>query len=107
MEDVKVKKEKKIKQIQACLKSEDDSKESLTDNLPVMANRLSEHRKMNTDDDNFDIPLLSEVSNSSQNDLDEIEKKIRSVKSRLGLLVESDEEIKPLYLKSEKGILKV
>lgn len=46
-------------------------------------------------DDNFDIPLLSEVADSvNEQELQDIEKKIKSVKSRLGLLVDSDEEVK-------------
>lgn len=48
-----------------------------------------------TVDDNFDIPLLSEVADSvNEQELQDIEKKIKSVKSRLGLLVDSDEEVK-------------
>lgn len=55
-------------------------------------------------DDNFDIPLLSEVNESiNEQELQEIEKKIRSVKSRLGLLVESDNEEESARIKSENG----
>lgn len=79
---------------------------SLTDDLPVSANKLSElrkvvimqenisssHGKVKAEDD-FDIPLLSEVNSlTSENDLRAIEKKIKNVKNRLGLLVESGSE---------------
>ncbi|KAJ8945431.1 hypothetical protein NQ318_009887 [Aromia moschata] len=100
--DVKVKKEKKEYILQKAKNEDDIQTKSLTDNLPVSANQLSGHRKVTVVsetrtinavlDDNFDIPLLSEVSMSNEQGLEEIEKKIKSVKSRLGLLVESDIE---------------
>jgi hypothetical protein len=53
--------------------------------------------------DSFDIPLLSEVNMSTEEELEDIEKKIKNVKSRLGLLVESDEEQDCITLKPEPG----
>ncbi|XP_975630.1 zinc finger CCCH domain-containing protein 14 isoform X2 [Tribolium castaneum] len=86
---------------------------SLTDDLPISANRLSEQRKIiimkenksnnsrKVMQDNFDIPLLSEVNMSTEEELEDLENKIKSVKSRLGLLVESDEEEDCIKLKPE------
>ncbi|XP_063915164.1 zinc finger CCCH domain-containing protein 14-like isoform X2 [Zophobas morio] len=113
--NVSVKKEKKDKKMDKKVKKESTSDrtptneeifKSLTDDLPISANRLSEQRKIiimkenqsnnNPSEqvihDNFDIPPLSEVNMSTEEELEDIEKKIKSVKSRLGLLVESDEE---------------
>lgn len=120
--DVKVKKERKdlgtVKEKKE-QNMEMEQTNSLTDNLPVNANRLSEQRKINVvtesstnnNDDVFDIPLLSQVnSTSSEKDLQEIERKIKSVKSRLGLMVDSDLEEELPEIKSEKGnsrILKI
>lgn len=114
---IKVKKERKelglIKEKrERMLNMEMEQPNSLTDNLPVSANRLSEQRKIsivnenstNNNDDIFDIPLLSQVNNTSnEKDLLDIEKKIRSVKSRLGLLVDSDLEEELPEIKAEKG----
>lgn len=111
---LKVKKEKKEKKSKSkkhkerTVKIESEVK-SLTDDLPVNANKLSELRKIvvmqedqntpvlkfkNTlDEDSFDIPLLSEVNSlTAENDLEAIEKRIKTVKSRLGLLIESGSE---------------
>lgn len=90
---------------------------SLTDNLPISASQLSEKRKVvvmqennsnefakDVDEDSFDIPPLSEVNLSNESELIEIEKKIKSVKSRLGILVESDsEDTDFINLKAEPG----
>ncbi|KAG5870483.1 hypothetical protein JTB14_001677 [Gonioctena quinquepunctata] len=110
--DVKVKKEKKCsKKLAENIKKEEDLKKSLTDNLPMNANRLSEQRKItivgenknvDTAEDEFDIPLLSEVSASSEKDLEDIERKIRNVKSRLGLIVDDDLEMEIHNIKSER-----
>lgn len=114
---VKVKKERKDlgllrEKKERILDMEMEQSNSLTDNLPVSANRLSEQRKIcivnenstNNNDDIFDIPLLSQVNSmSSEKDLQDIEKKIKSVKSRLGLLVDSDLEEELPEIKSEKG----
>ncbi|KAB0799475.1 hypothetical protein PPYR_07355 [Photinus pyralis] len=113
--NVKVKKEKKDKSksnkkakrkdVKPILKEMAEMK-SLTDNLPVEASKLSEMRKIvvmqenhnsnsnleSVNEDCFDIPPLSEVAISNENELVEIEKKIKSVKSRLGLQVASDSE---------------
>ncbi|XP_017786613.1 PREDICTED: zinc finger CCCH domain-containing protein 14 [Nicrophorus vespilloides] len=99
----KVKKEKQKSEVK-----------SLTDDLPITANKLSEARKIIVmqekksepiEDDKFDIPLLSEITSTNQIELELIEKKIRNVKSRLGLQVESDEEINfKKALKSELDI---
>ncbi|XP_060530224.1 zinc finger CCCH domain-containing protein 14 isoform X2 [Cylas formicarius] len=100
--DIKLKKEKKDKKLKREELSDNfksvKQEKSLTDDLPVTANTLSGRRKIvllndkNVCDDNFDIPLLSEVNDSNEKELEEIEKKIKNVKSRLGLLVESDVE---------------
>ncbi|XP_018571607.1 zinc finger CCCH domain-containing protein 14 [Anoplophora glabripennis] len=114
--DVKVKKEKKdlvsIKERkERIINTEMEHTDSLTDNLPVNSNRLSEQRKItvvnesssSNNNDIFDIPLLSQVNNiSSEKDLQEIERKIKSVKSRLGLLVDSDIEEELPEIKSER-----
>ncbi|RZB39677.1 zinc finger CCCH domain-containing protein 14 [Asbolus verrucosus] len=112
---VNIKKEKKDKKLEKKIKkvepaertvvSDETLFQSLTDDLPINANRLSEQRKIiimkenqsnnsaeQVIQDNFDIPLLSEVNMSTEEELEDIEKKIKSVKSRLGLLVESDED---------------
>lgn len=111
--DIKIKKEKKDKKSKKAKKKETAEPEnstsefkSLTDDLPISANKLSGKHKIlltqesisnngvsrNVDEDSFDIPPLSEVNLSSESELIEIEKKIKSVKSRLGILVESDSE---------------
>lgn len=113
--NVKVKKEKKDKSksnkkakrkdVKPILKEMPELK-SLTDNLPVEASKLSEMRKIvvmqenqnsnsnleSVNEDCFDIPPLSEVAISNENELVEIEKKIKNVKSRLGLQVASGSE---------------
>lgn len=110
----KVKKEKKeeakaLKKARKEAKASKELQKCLTDDLPITANKLSEARKIvvmkenrfgqtsvacdkSIDEDSFDIPLLSEISASNEEELELIEKKIKSVKSRLGLHVESDEE---------------
>ncbi|KAJ8966860.1 hypothetical protein NQ314_003254 [Rhamnusium bicolor] len=115
--DVKVKKRKEgrgfLKTKKADLSPvEAGQSQSLTDDLPINVNQLSEQRKItivnenrtndHVFDDNFDIPLLSEVNMSSEKDLEDIEKKIRNVKSRLGLLVDSDIEEELPEIKTEK-----
>ncbi|XP_044254291.1 zinc finger CCCH domain-containing protein 14 [Tribolium madens] len=108
--NVNVKKEKKEKKPEKKIKKTESEQstesvfKSLTDDLPISANRLSEQRKIiimkenksnksrQLMQDNFDIPLLSEVNLSTEEELEDLENKIKSVKSRLGLLVESDEE---------------
>jgi hypothetical protein len=121
--NVNVKKEKKEKKPEKKLKKNEPEEKtsgeesvfkSLTDDLPINANRLSEQRKIiimkenqsnnNAEQviqDSFDIPLLSEVNMSTEEELEDIEKKIKNVKSRLGLLVESDEEQDCITLKPE------
>lgn len=118
--NVNVKKEKKEKKKIKQEESENSTNEetlfkSLTDDLPISANRLSEQRKIiimkenksnNSDQvmqDTFDIPLLSEVNLSTEEELEDLEKKIKNVKSRLGILVESDEE-DCIKLKPEPGL---
>ncbi|CAG9819601.1 unnamed protein product [Phaedon cochleariae] len=117
--DAKVKKEKKDKnksseKVDENIKEEKDANESLTDNLPVSANRLSEQRKItilhsetrNEDNvDEFDIPLLSAVNTSTEKDLEDIERKIKNVKSRLGILVDSELEAEIQKIKSEQDKL--
>lgn len=128
---VKVKKEKKdkIKSAKKSSKKKDvkpiikdvSEVKSLTDDLPVEASKLSEMRKIiimqenqnsnsnmsnidNVNEDSFDIPPLSEVAMSNENELEEIERKIKSVKSRLGLQVHSDSEDEDfINLKVEPG----
>lgn len=83
---------------------------SLTDDLPITANKLTEVRKIvvmqnnatsnatvnksdTINEDMFDIPLLSEVDNlSNEEELRMIERRINSVKSRLGIQVQSSSE---------------
>ncbi|XP_030766414.1 zinc finger CCCH domain-containing protein 14 isoform X2 [Sitophilus oryzae] len=112
---IKLKKEKNSKKVKTEEDSEivdkkpevtlDSNEKSLTDDLPLIANKFSDKRRIvienesslsvsnNIVDDNFDIPLLSEVNDSSnEKELQDIERKIHNVKSRLGLLVESDNE---------------
>lgn len=118
--NVNVKKEKKIKKEdkKAVAKVESTEKsvslfKSLTDDLPISANKLSEQRKIiimqenkpsNAEIDNFDIPPLSEVNMSTEEELEDIEKKIKTVKSRLGLLIASDEEADCIDLKPDPGM---
>lgn len=83
-----MKEEKKLKKP----KLEEDIKTSLTDNLPITASSLSQKKRLNfIADENFDIPLLSEVNSSTMQELQELEKRIRNVKSRLGDMVEDEE----------------
>ncbi|XP_066145048.1 zinc finger CCCH domain-containing protein 14 isoform X3 [Euwallacea fornicatus] len=105
---LKLKREKSHKKVKRESGNSEESN-SLTDNLPLV-NNLAATRKITVDRenlsnvpiDNFDIPLLSEVADSvNEQELQDIEKKIRNVKSRLGLLVESDEESSNVELKLE------
>lgn len=117
--NVKVKKEKKDKKL---IKKQKDSesdppKKSLTDDLPITANKLSEMRKIIVmqgnenhstsnaiNDDGFDIPLLSEVNLSNEKELEILEKRIKSVKTRLGIQVESESEDEDfINIKAEPG----
>lgn len=113
-------------------REEEQPSSSITDDLPVTLNKLPARRVILNDDsftsnignsiqrvdlngvvhlfalfsvdDSFDIPLLSEVSESmNEQELQDIENKIRNVRSRLGLLVESDSEDKPEGAKEENG----
>lgn len=115
--DMKVKKEKKEKKKKDDATTDTESQQkSLTDNLPITANRLAAQRKIvimnenktnhnsKVNDDGFDIPLLREVQGSSEQELEEIEKKIKNVKSRLGLLVESDDDQDCIKIKAENGM---
>lgn len=123
--DVKVKKEKKDKAKPKKSKKKDVTKiseisemKSLTDDLPISASALTEKRKVVVmqesesvvnnsevlDENSFDIPPLSEVNLCSESELADIERKIRNVKSRLGILVESDsEDVDFINLKAEHG----
>lgn len=126
--DVKVKKEKKDKVKPKKSKKKELTKatseilemKSLTDDLPISASTLTEKRKVvvmqenesvsnNTemlDENSFDIPPLSEVNMCSESELADIERKIRNVKSRLGILVESDtEDVDFINLKTDPGEL--
>ncbi|XP_050299484.1 zinc finger CCCH domain-containing protein 14 isoform X2 [Anthonomus grandis grandis] len=118
---LKVKKEKshkKVKKESLLEKSvRENNKEDTqlipqTDDPPVSSNKLSENRKIIIEhednnrqeiaEDSFDIPLLSEVGEMNEKELEDIEKKIKSVKSRLGLLVNSDTENDHENVKSEE-----
>ncbi|CAG9859716.1 unnamed protein product [Phyllotreta striolata] len=105
-EDVKVKKEKKSKKTG---NNDSESTSSLTDNLPMMSKKLTEQRKLLLENkneekycDEFDIPLLSEVNKSNERELEEIERRIKSVKSRLGSQIIDDAEL--VEAKLEKGL---
>lgn len=92
-------------------------KKSLTDDLPITANKLSEVRKIIVmqsndnnhvnnliNDDGFDIPLLSEVNLSNEKELEILEKRIKSVKTRLGIQVDTESEDEDfLNIKAEPG----
>ncbi|VEN48355.1 unnamed protein product [Callosobruchus maculatus] len=93
--DTNVKKEKKNKKsTNIALKVEDNPIKNKED-----VNKIAENRKITiihggeNMQDKFDIPLLSEVNASNAESLKDIEQRIRNVKSRLGLLVDSDIEI--------------
>lgn len=117
--DIKIKKEKKEKNKSKRQKKKDVAKveKSLTDDLPINAQVLAEKRKVvimqenqnsnvNVNEDNFDIPPLSAVQlSTSESELADIERQIRSVKSRLGLIVESEseEDADFINLKAEPG----
>lgn len=97
-DELKVKKEKKDKP----KKPAEVKKEprSLTDDLPININRMSESRKIVVTKDNsdgFDIPLLSEAKK-----LEEIEDRIKTVKKRLGGIVNSDDDEESLQQKADK-----
>lgn len=116
--DIKnVKKEKKEAKIKKLKKKEQTPEpvRSLTDNLPLNISKLSEPRKIvliqeNTNiasstqnDLGFDIPSLAEVNSSSEKELRLIEKQLKNVKSRLGMVVQSDSEEEFLNIKAEPG----
>ena len=115
-ESVEVKQHKKIKSRDSCESSQEQYK-SLTDDLPLNINKLSEARKIMlmqenkskqehvqmSDDNFFDIPSLSEVHASSETELKTIERQIKDVKSRLGLIVNSDSDEDCLNIKAEPG----
>lgn len=114
--DVKVKKEKKDKTKQKKSKKKEDIKaeKSLTDDLPININALAgkrkvvimqENRSSNVNEDNFDIPPLSAVQlSTTESELADIERQIKNVKSRLGLIVESDsDDADFINLKAEPG----
>ncbi|ERL84993.1 hypothetical protein D910_02416 [Dendroctonus ponderosae] len=113
---LKVKKEKSLKKLKSEVLSsreEEQPSSSITDDLPVTLNKLPTRRVILSDgsltsnivDDSFDIPLLSEVSESmNEQELQDIEKKIRNVRTRLGLLVESDSEDNPNGVKDKNGV---
>ncbi|KAH1019818.1 hypothetical protein HUJ04_009580 [Dendroctonus ponderosae] len=113
---LKVKKEKSLKKLKSEVSSsreEEQPSSSITDDLPVTLNKLPTRRVILSDgslnsnivDDSFDIPLLSEVSESmNEQELQDIEKKIRNVRTRLGLLVESDSEDNPNGVKDKNGV---
>ncbi|KAF5282079.1 hypothetical protein FQA39_LY00604 [Lamprigera yunnana] len=105
----KEKKEKPKSSKKSKLKKDDRSSsfvKCLSDDLPVDASKLSGMRKIvvmqenqnsstNLDavnEDCFDIPPLSEVAISNDQELEEIEQKIKNVKSRLGMQVESESD---------------
>ncbi|KAJ8913035.1 hypothetical protein NQ315_002051 [Exocentrus adspersus] len=89
---------------------------NLTSNSPTNTSRFADQRKItvvnenrsnngttNKNDDIFDIPLLSQVVNmTNEKDLEDVERKIRNVKSRLGLLVDSDLEEELPEIKREE-----
>lgn len=111
-----MKKEKKDKSKQKKLKKKESIKveKSLTDDLPINASALAEKRKVvimqenqnsNVNEDNFDIPPLSAVQlSTTESELTDIERQIKNVKSRLGLIVESDSDDGDfINLKAEPG----
>lgn len=114
---MKVKKEKKEKSAKGKKQKKKGVKveKSLTDDLPINAYVLAEKRKVvimqenqnsNVIEDNFDIPPLSAVQlSTSESELADIEKQIKNVKSRLGLIVESESEDDDdfINLKAEPG----
>ncbi|CAH0560907.1 unnamed protein product [Brassicogethes aeneus] len=99
-ENLSIKKEKKDKKSKK-LKGNIKEEKCLTDNLPInIKSRLGKSSNKSDSDDGFDIPLLSEVNKNKE--LEEIEKQIVNVKSRLGDLVHSeDEEQDVLKIKTE------
>lgn len=112
--EAEIKKEKKDKKAKKLKKKDVKAEKSLTDDLPVTASALAEKRKVvimqenqksSVNEDNFDIPPLSAVQMSTtESELADIEKQIKSVKSRLGLMVESDSDDGDLLnLKAEPG----
>lgn len=115
--DIRVKKEKKGKVKQRKLRNKDVVKveKSLTDDLPITATALAEKRKVvimrenqagSVNEDNFDIPPLSAVQMSTtESELADIERQIKTVKSRLGLIIESDSDDGDfINLKAEPGM---
>lgn len=91
--DSKVKKEK-VKKIENVKKEgQEESNESVKNSTSRDKNNVGE----------FDIPLLSDVNSSNENDLKEIEAKIRNVKSRLGIVVDGDVDEELLRIKLEEA----
>ncbi|XP_057670821.1 zinc finger CCCH domain-containing protein 14 [Diorhabda carinulata] len=88
--DVKVKKEK-LKRIENVKK--ESQNDPLKNSTSIDKNNAGE----------FDIPLLTDINSSSENDLKEIEAKIRNVKSRLGIVVDGDVNEEILRIKIEEA----
>lgn len=86
-----MKKEKRYKKANDTLKQENE-KTSLTDDLPIIATHLNEKRRIAMiKEENVAEPMLFTENVSTTQELEEIEKKIRTVKSRLGDLVDSED----------------
>lgn len=116
-ESIDAKQHKKMKNRDSFESSQEQYK-SLTDDLPLNINKLSEARKIMlmqenklkqdhvqmSNDNFFDIPSLSEVNASSATELKTIERQIKDVKSRLGLIVNSDSDEDCLNIKAEPGM---
>ncbi|XP_076252799.1 nuclear polyadenosine RNA-binding 2 isoform X1 [Rhynchophorus ferrugineus] len=108
--NLRIKKEKSNKKVKKELEATEQKptvkecapEKSLTDDLPLITSKFTDKRRIilssennlnNIVEDNFDIPLLSDVKETYKvKELEEVEEKINAVKSRLGILVNSDNE---------------
>lgn len=83
--------EKKCKIVNAIVKNEEKSENSLTDNLPIISTQLDKNRRITiVKRENINSPPLSLMKSCSKEELEDIEKRIKSVKERLGDLVEEE-----------------
>lgn len=82
--------EKKCKLVTDIVKNE-KSGNSLTDNLPIISTQLDKNRRITiVKTENIDSLSLPMMKSCSKEELEDIEKRIKSVKDRLGDLVEEE-----------------
>lgn len=84
-----MKKEKKLKASCEEIKVKTEIEHSLTDNLPILATNWNKGERLSTIE-NFKISPLLDVKVTTTNDLQEIERRMNNIKSRLGDIVKNE-----------------